>query len=382
MGKIGLYFPFETNLDLMSVNINVYAKVVEVLGDTPLLIIPKRAETSCPFERLDCDSNNVGQICGQNLDMIIALTWYLEDSFISEYRACGGKVLTLGDDDGLVDPLAFAFKTLKKFLDKQIGLKNKLKACKHWAMVFSNRLSGKVPWINGIKNSDCFTLPNPNCCHNLKTSVKGISENLQQKIKTLYFPVDDAFYHYPINQKKDRIITVSRFGDDDETQKNSNLMEKVVYDFMGRQLGYEWIFIGRNATGRFSKLRGCFPGIKCFDRLDKVEIAKMMAGAKIMLFTSRWEGSPVSANEMLSSGGTIVGPPIPGIIGLTKNNTFGITSKSHSKKSILLSIDKEIKNWNYNRRDPFEIRNYWKKRVSITAVASRIQEIRKEFLNS
>jgi glycosyltransferase involved in cell wall biosynthesis len=374
--KVGLYFPFEINLDRMSVNICDYAQAIEAIGRVPVLIIPKKAMTSAVFERIDCESNTAKFVHEKSINLIIALTWYLNDAFIGEYRKCGGKVITLGDDDGMVDSKRFAGSLLGKFINKQDGLLNKIRAVKHWLQVYFLGLLGNAKWIAGIKNTNIFTLPNPECCKKLRESIKSFGEVTNINVKVLYFPVHDHFFDTALVKRRNRIITVSRFSKCDEGQKNSCLLELVIKKFLVSNPDYEWVLVGRNSVARFSKLSQNVKNVNCFDHLDKKDVAKLMSESKILVLTSRWEGSPVSGNEMLSCGGTIVGPPIPGISGLIKDKSFGTESSNYSINSILKALNEEVLNWELGKRNPIEIRNYWKKRVSIKSVGERILKLK------
>jgi hypothetical protein len=301
------------------------------------------------------------------VDLLIIPTWHRMNDILAAVKNANIKILALGESDGQVSVYFHKWQTFMRLVYMQVGFINKIRASRQWLFkfIFKSRVENDY-LINNIELSDFLFLGNTKSVEMLKNFMDlNDRGDLNHKIKFLPYPIDCRFNSVPdYERKKNYILAVGRW---ESPQKNYKLLERVVMKFLKRNRLWSFIVCGSNCKNIFYNL-GNNPRVELHDSLNLSEMYNVMEKCKILLNTSRWEGSPVSINEMLAMGGSIVGPPIPCIESLIHNypNIPNVCSvaKSYSKEALVEALERAVFGWENNLYCPKAIRDYWFSKVS------------------
>jgi len=106
-----------------------------------------------------------------------------------------------------------------------------------------------------------------------------------------------------------------------------------------------------------------------------VDIVKAFQYSKICLVTSRYESGPISAQEALCLGCTIVGPPdVPSMHDLCQRGN-GSLAQSRSRSDMTTAVHHEVHLWENNRRNPKASSHLARNLYSAKSVCRNILEI-------
>jgi glycosyltransferase involved in cell wall biosynthesis len=195
--------------------------------------------------------------------------------------------------------------------------------------------------------------------------------DLVRKLVVIPHCVDDAFLRPAV--AIDRPPTVISIGRWTAPQKNPQLLLGVIRKELKFSADTRFIVIGPGATALCGDLAKQTGRIDCHEQVPLTEIPRYLSGARVLLSSSRWEGSPISANEALASGCSVVGTPIPGFIDIVRTGPFfGTVSRSHGVRWLHEALQKELHAWETGRRKAVEIAEFWRPRFTQRRVMQQI----------
>lgn len=311
---------------------------------------------------------------GVGCDSAVVWSWLGNVELMRAIRACGVRVLALGDSDGLASPLYHPVSTFKMGFPIQPPtvwkvlrmLPNHLSVAVSGARVTHRRVA------DSVLSPNVHTLPSVGAIAALD---RGLSRAGRHKavgvMRWLPYPVPNEICDRPVElRRENRIIAVGRW---DAWQKNASLLARTIDMVCAAGPGPHFTLVGAASDTAFAPLAARYPGrVTALGRVPRERVGELMATCRSLLMSSRWEGSPQVANEMLASGGTVVGTPIPSLVGITDNNRFGRVSLRHTAHALAAAVRDELACWDSGGRDPAQIAAHWRPLVSPEAVALRI----------
>ncbi|QOV90638.1 glycosyltransferase [Humisphaera borealis] len=254
----------------------------------------------------------------------------------------------------------------------QPTFRGKLGATKHWLdraifraseehrALVANTAAADITTFGGLGPADEFR-------HLLRRIGAG---ELAERVNWLPYPVPHSFCSRELSTGRlDRIIAIGRWN---SPQKNAALLASTVRQLSNRGSRSRIVIIGQGAKERFSVLARQVRNVQVLGVQPRERIRDLMAESRTLLLSSRWEGSPIVANEMLALGGTVVGTPIPSISGLVAETAYGRVSSYHNPHSLAAAVSKESDAWDRGERNPQAIAAYWRPLVSPVGVAQRL----------
>ena len=308
-------------------------------------------------------------------DGALMFTWHRMKNVFLAMRSVGMKAIAIGDSDGLVSLRAHPWDTLRYKISEQKNYRHKIGAAKLWLSNWLFRGSANdLELIAATEAAHIFSLPNAGGVEQFRRFLVNRGATVAaNKLVAIPYPVAEAFCTEPIKiPKANRVIAVGRW---DSYQKNARLLAATLERLTRYGCNTEFLIVGNGAETAFSSVAKLNPAIHLLGVQPKEQVAKLMSDCRFVLLSSRWESGPIVANEMLAMGGTIVGTPIPTLVGLVEKSRFGHVSIKHTAHTLADAILEELEVWDQGKRNPQNIAAYWRQRVSPDGVAKRIIEL-------
>jgi glycosyltransferase involved in cell wall biosynthesis len=151
---------------------------------------------------------------------------------------------------------------------------------------------------------------------------------------------------------------------------------KVIGRVLPLHQGYKAVLAGAGEN-RLQRLRSRLPAdlqrrIEIVGHVENRVMLDHYLSARILLFTSRFEGFPFAVSEALCCGCTIVGAATVPALNYVCCGGGGTLAASRAVRDYADALSAEIDAWRDGQRDPEGISHYWIARASAKAVASAI----------
>ena len=308
-------------------------------------------------------------------DGALMFTWHRMKNVFLAMRSVGMRAIAIGDSDGLVSLRAHPWDTLRYKISEQKNYRHKIGAAKLWLSNWLFRgLAHDIELIAATEAAHIFGLPNVGGVEQFRRFLVNRGARVAaNKLAAIPYPVAEAFCTEPIKTPKaNRVIAVGRW---DSYQKNAPLLAATLERLTRYGCNTEFLIVGNGAEAAFSSVAKLNPNIHLLGIQPKEQIVKLMSDSRFVIIPSRWESGPIVANEMLALGGSIVGTPIPTLIGLVEERRFGRVSIKHIADSLANAVVAELEAWDQGRRNPLAIAEKWRQKVSPNSVAKRIIEL-------
>jgi glycosyltransferase involved in cell wall biosynthesis len=299
------------------------------------------------------------------------INWHRMTDILLAMKEGGVQSIAITDSDGQLDIRDYPWANLRFCTLLQPSLRNKLAAAKNWLYrwLFQAGLE-RLQLLHNVEAAYVTTFAGEGPKELFqKFLLRHGNKALVARIAWLPYPVASEFCTGKITVLRSRrIVAVGRW---DSPQKDSYLLKQVISLLATSGAGIE-IFIAGKGGEQFTNLAAKFNCVQIVGVKSKKEIRDLMAESRCLIVTSRWEGGPIVAYEMLALGGTVIGAPIPAIRGILSDGRFGKMSQSRRPDAMAKAILAEMDAWENNERDPEAISNYWRSIVSPVEVARRM----------
>jgi len=192
-------------------------------------------------------------------------------------------------------------------------------------------------------------------------------------------PVADYLQYDPAVAKQDSVVAVGRW--DDEEPKRPALLAGTIAEAAKRRGTTEFHIYG-NPGRILSPWHGRLPSgiqkrVHLHGRIPHTDLVNAFARSRIGLCTSSHEGSHVASEEALCSGASIVAPfrhELNAMLWYVSHDS-GRLGMPDSANGLAEALLLELEAWDRGERDPVSISSYWCARLSVSAVARKIQEL-------
>jgi len=306
------------------------------------------------------------------LDACIAFTWLKDHKIIEAMKAAGVRVLLRGDTDGQISVRHFPAPHFRVRMSAARGVRQRLAAVKHWTQryLFEYRLEDRDR-VLALASADAIVLETAEAAQNVvhflrKQRQLDIASRLH--VAPHFVSKDFLEAEVPV-QRNPSVVSIGRWED---VQKNAPLLCRTIELHLARYPQTSFWIIGPEAGSKeFIRLTTKYPQVKFLGPQTPAQISKLLAHSQILLSSSRWEGSPLVANEALAVGATVVGTPITAFIDIATRG-YGTISRRHSATSLAEALDTETKTWIAGKRDPRAIAAYWRPQLSSRVVISNL----------
>jgi glycosyltransferase involved in cell wall biosynthesis len=297
-----------------------------------------------------------------------------EFKFISD---SGVPILNRPDSDGRVVLKYFPIAILKKMLLQQKGIINKLRCTKYWLqrLIFETRKQLNEV-IENCERSTLLAFPSPGCVSEFNYFLsKEKRGDLIGKNKFVPYLVGDQFFDCVDIKKEKRIGVIANWEGDTGCNKNPHLVRGVFDVVLQQHPDLILTIIGKGTAALFSKWCQFKKNVELYEHVENNNICDLMKRFRFLIISSSHEGSPRVANEMLVLGGTLVGGPLPGLIGLVGRNEYGTVAPNFSVRSLVSAVNCELKMWDKGLRNEKRISEIWREQFHQSKFVQVVKEI-------
>ena len=368
--KIAIVIPtawYSDNPSKFSVDLGLYIQAITDSGHEPILICGQNSVYDVSYPVLSATLEEIEQEQfwrDLSLDVAIVFTWLRHPKIL---RALGSaKVYTVSraDMDGQLSVRVFPLHHYRMTMN---GLRNpwdKLRNFRHWVRRYiklSRQADQEV--IDSIVAADAIMIETTTAKRRLEQFLTYYRmTELREKIFVQpHYVADDLLSCDVVTTRLNKIVAIGRWED---PQKDAILMSAALDIYLAKRPDTKVVLIGSNGAEVFASLLKKYQNVHCIGVIPRADIRQHLSDCRILLSTSLWEGAPVSASETLSLGGTVVGPAIPGIEGFCLTGQFGNVSMSRRPVHVVQAIEEEMAAWENGERNPEEIANHWRPKLS------------------
>jgi glycosyltransferase involved in cell wall biosynthesis len=377
--RFALVWNAPVRLTAITTRFEPYVEGLRELGADALTVCPAGTEVGYPYpvRCFDDDREPASPEFWRGLgcDAGAVITWHRMTDVLTAMKAAGMSVLAIGDSDGQMSPWFHPWATFRFATYLQPTVRGKLGAARHWARRALFRAGEEHRLLlENTAAADVLTLAGEGPVAEFRTLLLRLgARDLADRVAWLPYPVPEEFCTAPVSSERpDRVIAVGRW---DSPQKNAPLLAAAVDRLAAAGRRTEVLLAGKGSGERFARVAKRFPQVSPLGVLPRDRVRALMADCRAVLLPSRWEGSPLVANEMLALGGTVVGTPIPSLTGITAGGRSGRVSRRHTPGAFAAAVRAELDAWDRGERDPDAIAAHWRPLVSPVAVARRMLEL-------
>ncbi len=307
-------------------------------------------------------------------DFIIVYSWLSINytSLINVIKSSGKKILIKADSDGRIGYPIVPYK-LKIPVFSNYFFRSLPRQIKRFPLMWLFRII-----IKQIELSDGVIVESPDALSNLNYFLtKWGRKDLIKKIYCVPNPVTPDIIRSELKEKENIIVCVGRW--EDEPQKNTKTMVKVLLEFLHYRKDYMAIIIGSGENIIKKLIKNESEDIKnrlqITGQIDHDEIKNYLLISKIFFMPSRWESFGIAAAEATCCGCSIVGTPLESLRYLTMQGFSGSIAPSFKREAILAALIGDSVKWDRNQYISEKISNFWKNKLDRDVIAEQILNI-------
>lgn len=200
--------------------------------------------------------------------------------------------------------------------------------------------------------------------------------DLIARLRMVPHPIKDDFRYDPKGPKAARVIAVGRFQ---SQQKDAPLLMRVLERTLPENPDYSVTIIGVQPNN-LHRWHAQLPAdvrqrVTLAGRLPHAELKRHYQEARIIIFTSHFEGCPVAGGEALAFGCSVVGPgSLPPLLYLAGDSS-GTCSISRRTGDMCDALATEMELWRRGCRDPKRISETWYPRLAASSMAAQLIQL-------
>ncbi len=309
-------------------------------------------------------------------DVAVIVTWHRMAAVLAAMGASGTRVISIADTDGRLSPRTYPGAALERLMVYQDSLAGRLKCLKYWlgrrlrAVARGSQEDREA--LASTRASDAVIFGHERGKEHFDRFLAGYGEQaLSARIRIVPFAIGASFLSCPVPEiKDDRIVAIGRW---DDPQKDAGLLAAAIAGLLDRTRT-EVVIFGRGSETLLGPLARRHPAVHVAGVQPQATVARALASARSIVFSSRWEGSPHAALEALALGATLVGPPIPSLASWTGDGRYGTLSRSRRPAHLARALSDEMAAWDEGRRHPRRISEHWRARLAPEVICRRMLE--------
>lgn len=377
--KVAIAWNWPSRLLDCSFRFEQYARGLRALGHQPIFVCTPEAGAGFPGEFHFCDTRErmkeeafwreVGA------EAVFIVTWHRMAEELRAIRAAGSRAIAISDSDGRAGSKLFWRWNLERQILYQPGFRGKARFLRGWLdRQARQRIFRSFPEdrqsVDSTRESDTVALGHRIGVLNFRRFLTSMGEAaLGGKLRVVPFTIGDSFLTCPLPaEKEDRVAAIGRW---DDPQKNAPLMAAALRRFFAKRKKTRIDLFGQGGQPFFAALEKEFPQLRYRGVQPQEIVAETLSRSRAILFSSRWEGCPHSAIEMLALGGTLVGTKMPSLESWVEDGRHGRVT-AHRPAALAEALEGEMAAWDRGARDPRAISETWRARVDPAAVCAAL----------
>lgn len=377
--KIALIWPEGVPLGAISFRFEHYLEGFRRLGHEAVMVAPTGTEEGFPHPvetAGDGDLERATFWSGLGVEVAVVLTWHRFSPLLGALQAAGVQVVAISDSDGLVGLRVHPWKVLERMLVYRRGLRPRLGCIKYWlGRYFTDGFTGAREdreFLASTRLSDAIVFGSTQAIHAFRRFLRfhGADEEFRHRLRVVPYAVPESFCTLPLTaRRRPRFAALARWSD---PQKHAELLAGALRIFLHRHSEAEIELFGRDGEPFFGPLAASFPGVQLRGPQPPPVVQESLASCRSVVFSSRWETGPHAATEALALGATVVGAPIPNLVGITDGGRFGTVAAAHRPRALAEALEQEWQLWERGERDPLAIAAHWRRQVRPESVCRQL----------
>jgi glycosyltransferase involved in cell wall biosynthesis len=377
--KVAIAWNWPSRLIECSFRFEQYAAGLRALGHDPVFVCSRDAAIGFPGDFHLCETREemkqpsfwreVGAAA------VLIVTWHRMAEELQAIREAGSRAVAISDSDGRAGTKLFWRWNLERQILYQPTRIAKLRFFKNWLTLQArqrfwcsfpeDRLS-----VESTRESDVVALGHQQGVANFRRFLQSMGAGeLGENLRVVPFTIGASFLSCPLpEQKENRIVAIGRWND---PQKNAELMAATLRLFLKRDPKTQIDIFGQGGEPFFGEMQKEFPGLAYRGTQQQEVVAETLSRARAILFSSRWEGCPHAAIEMLALGGTLIGTRMPSLESWIEEGSYGRVAAPRPG-ALAKAIEEEMKAWDTGRRNAHAIAATWRQRVRPETVCAAL----------
>jgi glycosyltransferase involved in cell wall biosynthesis len=349
-----------------TIDLLAYARRFEEMGHQSLIVTSKYLRSPTDLEIVERSMEQMAESSTWRelgIDLAVTFLWFQRPEITEALNAAGCRVVSRADSDGQQSIRLFPGSFFRCMVGAA-GPQRRFTEFKSFVHRYLIRYrSEDEALIRTVAASHVVAIETREAAQNLQQVLKYYGrEDIAGRIVVIPHCIDDCFLHDPIERSRPKkVIAVGRWT---ASQKNPELLLRTITREVERNPDTSFTVIGPGATKLCGESAAKMGRVDCHEHVSMTEIPRFLKAARVLLSSSRWEGSPISANEALASGCSVVGTPIPAFLDIAAAGPFGSASTSHSVRSLHKALQQELRAWETGDRSPVHIAQFWRPRLS------------------
>jgi glycosyltransferase involved in cell wall biosynthesis len=362
-----------------SVDMTEYLKQLNALGHESLMICCDKSEGPADYETHAVDRPTMqdpGFYRNLKIDAAIAFTWFTHPLILTALKQAGVRTLLRADSDGMISFRQFPAHHIRVRMAGEHDIRGRVRAAKH---LLQRYLVGYKEedrcTLGSIEQSDLVVLETQQAANNIFDFLdRQHREDLKSRITVVPHFVADEFLNADLTETRDD--TVVAIGRWDDPQKNAGLLSAAIDLHLSQKPSTKFFIIGsERGRAEFASLTRKCPQVTYTGPQNATGVRQHLSRARVLLSASRWEGSPVVANEALAMGCTVVGTPIAAFVDICANTGFGTVARSHAPAALARALRLELQAWDANQRAPIAIAAHWRPLLSSQRIVTTLADL-------
>jgi glycosyltransferase involved in cell wall biosynthesis len=292
-------------------------------------------------------------------------------------KASGAKLVLRLDSDGLNSPLVWwsRYLNLTYWALKDEG--KPLPALRAFAKTILSQYFPGVyhrPWQQHLSHADLLVIESTLAKQRYRRLLADTGRpDLAERLRVIPPQIWNDYTFDPKIAKEPIIVAVGRWA---TAQKDAPMLLQVLGRVLAMEPGYTAIVAGSGESLLQQWLArlppAAQPRIRIAGKLPAPELRSLYQRARIVFFSSRYEGFPNVACEALCCGCSVVGPAMIASMNDCVAHGSGTLACHHSVGAFSDALSAEIEAWAEGARDPQAISRRWWPRVTAPEVAGQI----------
>lgn len=377
--KVAIAWNWPSRLLDCSFRFEQYAEGLRRLGHRPVLVCTREMAEGFPGDFHYCETREQMKEATfwreVAADVVLIVTWHRMAEELRAIRSAGSRAISISDSDGRAGTRLFWRWNFERQVLYQPGLAGKARFLRNWLVLqarqrFWRSFPEDQQSVDSTRESDVVALGHSEGVANFRRFLASMgAAELGEKLRVVPFTIGASFLTCPLpEQKDDLIVAIGRW---DDPQKNAPLLAATLRRFFALRPKTRIEIFGIGGDPHFAALAAEEPRLVHHGPQRQEVVAETLSRARSIVFSSRWEGCPHAAIEMLALGGTLVGTSIPSLQSWIEGGTYGICAKAESQ-ALAAALAREMRIWDDRGRDARAISQTWRARVSPEAVCAAL----------
>ncbi len=377
--KVAIAWNWPSRLLDCSFRFEQYAAGLRALGHQPIFVCTEDAAIGFPGDFHCCQTREqmkekaFWQEVGA--EVVLIVTWHRMVEELRAIGAAGSRVVSISDSDGHTGSKLYWRTNLTRQILYQKDTKSRRRFFKEWfSLQLRQRIFRSFPEdqiaVESTRESSIVALGHSQGVENFCRFLRNMgAPELEAKLRVVPFTIGASFLECPLPaEKENRIVAIGRWND---PQKNAPLLAAALRRFLTRMPATCVDLFGQGGEPYFASLAKDFPQLQYRGVQEQEVVAETLSRSRAIVFSSRWEGCPHAAIEMLALGGTLVGTRMPSLESWVEDGRYGRCAKA-SPAALAGALEDEMAAWDLGERDPHAIAAIWRERVSPEAVCAAL----------